>query len=228
MNPGQQSKSKAPPWFCRSERTPVPTNNAAPEIAAVRYHDRMRVSLPMVGVVFAAFTAAQQPPLQAPKSSTDSVAWGSAVSGLRLGIAFGSDPSKLTLQVFLQNVATVAQDLTIGNENGKGPSYDYMKFIATAPDGKQQVGLHRSVYVPIAGLVLPLSVRLNAGETHGLEIPLNDIIFASRTTVTLDALVKQGHSVRVRFEVTQQAAEWAKLSHSWIGTLSSAEISPAH
>jgi hypothetical protein len=82
-----------------------------------------------------------------------------------------------TLLVLLQDVGSLAVDVTIGNEKGTGPSYDYMKFIVTAPDGRQQVGLHRGVYVPIAGLVLPLSVHLQAGGIHKIEISLNDIIF---------------------------------------------------
>jgi hypothetical protein len=188
----------------------------------------MKFAVPVLTVMFAAFGAAQQPNPQVPNSSTPSVAWGSAFNGLRLGVAFGSGPFKRTLLVVFQNVGSVAVDVTTGNENGKGPSYDYMKFIVTAPDGIQHVCLHRGVYVPIAGLFLPLSVHLMAGATHELELPLDDIILASRTTVTLDTLVKQGHSVRVRYEVTQADADWVKLSHSWIGTLSTSELSPVH
>jgi hypothetical protein len=155
----------------------------------------------------------------------DGVAWGQPVNGLRLGAAFGSDPAKPTLRVVFQNVGSAVQDLLTGAESGRGPMYD-MKFIATAPDGKQREGLHISAFWPIGGFVGPLSVRLNAGEIHELEFPLKDIIYASRTTVRLDALVKQGYSVRVRFEATQAGADWAKLSAPWIGTVSSAEVSP--
>src|ERR1035441_6942053 len=100
----------------------------------------------------------------------DAVAWGSDVNGLRLGAAFGSDPSKATLRVLLQNVGSEFEDFVIGHEAG-GPIYDSLKFNATAPDGRQLELLHRSLYTAIAGLVLPLSVGLNPGTTHKMEFP---------------------------------------------------------
>jgi hypothetical protein len=161
-------------------------------------------------------------------SGADSIAWGTPVNGLRLGASFGSDPAKPTLRIALQNVGSEPKELVLGHEAG-GTVYDSLKFVATAPDGKQQELVHRSLYVygAVAGLVLPFSVRLNAGETHELEFPLKDIIYASRTTVTLEALVKQGYSVRVQFEAFQADANFAKLSRPWIGTVSSGEVSPA-
>jgi hypothetical protein len=152
---------------------------------------------------------------------------GSPVDGLRLGIAYGSDASKLTLRVSLQNVGSEFRDVVIGHQAG-GPIYDSLKFIVATPDGKRLELLHRSLYTAIAGLILPFSVGLTAGTTHKMEFPLADIIYASRTTVTLDALMKQGYSVRVRFEVTKADASWAGLLRPWIGTLSSAEVLPAH
>jgi len=60
-------------------------------------------------------------------------------------------------------------------------------------------------------VLLPLSIRLITGGTQELKVPLADIIYSSpTTTVRLDALVKQGYSVRVRFEANQAAADWAK------------------
>ena len=150
-------------------------------------------------------------------SGADSVAWGTPVDGLRLGASFGSDPAKPTLRIVFENVGSIPEELVLGHEAG-GKVYDSLKFIATAPDGKQQELVHRSLYIygAVAGLILPFSVWVNAGETHELEFPLKDIMYASRTTVTLDVLVKQGYSVRVRFE-----------SKPWIGTVSSEEVSPA-
>ncbi len=146
---------------------------------------------------------------------TDTVAWGSSVNGLRLGIAFGSNPSKPTLRILFQNVSSDSEELLIGHEAGS-PIYDSLKFIAMAPDGNKREGFHKSVFTPIAGLVLPFSLRLTAGA------------IASRTTITLDALVKEGYSIRVRFEANQRDADWARLSHAWVGSVSSAEILPPH
>lgn len=186
----------------------------------------MRLSFAVVVVSCVASLALAQ---ESPKL-TDTVAWGSAVNGLRLGIVFGSDLSKPTLRIVFQNVGSAVQEVLIGHEAGR-PLYDSMKFIATDPNGKQQEGFHINVFSPLAGRVLPISVRLNAGAVHELEVLLNDITYSYRTvsyrTLTLETLVKQGYSVRVRFEANQSDADAAGLLHSWVGTLSSAEISPA-
>jgi hypothetical protein len=161
----------------------------------------------------------------------DTVAWDSSVNGLRLGIAFGSDPFKPTLRILLQNVGSDCEEVLVGYKAGS-PIYDSLKFTAMAPDGNKRGSFHKSVFTPIAGLVLPFSVRLNAGALHELEFPLTEIIYPSRTTATLESLVKQGYSVRVQFEADRRSAEWAsldsRLSHAWIGSVSSAEISPPH
>ena len=142
---------------------------------------------PTMLMVVIALAAAQQAP-----KPTDRVAWGSAVDGLRIGAAFGSDPSKPTLRVLFQNVGSVeVQHVIIGAESGRGPIYN-MKFIATAPDGMEREGVHVSAFGLVGGVVLPLSIWLNAGGTHELEFPLTDIIYTPGMTVRLDALLKQG------------------------------------
>jgi hypothetical protein len=159
--------------------------------------------------------------------AADTVAWGSPVGGLRLGIAFGPDPSKPTFRVLLENVGSEVLDVLVGHEAGS-PIYDSLNFIATALDGKKQVGFHRSVFTPIAGLVLPFSVRFDAGQTRELDFPLADIVYPSGTNVTLETLAKQGYSVRVQFAVDQRSADWADLSRPWVGVVSSAQVLPAH
>jgi hypothetical protein len=161
-----------------------------------------------------------------PGFGADSFAWGPAVNGLRLAAALGDDPSKPTLRIAFQNVGSETQEVVLGHEAG-GAIYDSLKFIAIAPDGKQQELLHRSLYRAVGGLILPFSAVLNPGGTHELEFPLKDIIYASRTTVMLDDLLKQGYSVQVRFEANQFDANWERLARPWIGTLTSTGISQA-
>jgi hypothetical protein len=139
---------------------------------------------------------------QAPKP-TDGVAWGSVVDGLRIGAAFGSDPSKPTLRVLFQNVGSVlVKHVVIGAETGRGPIYN-LKFIATAPDGMEREGVHVSGFA-VAGALVPLSIWLNNGGIYELEFPLTDIVYLPTKVrldkVRLDALLDQGYSVRVRFE----------------------------
>ena len=112
--------------------------------------------------------------------AADGLSWGPTVNGLRLGAAFGSDSSKRTLRTELQNVGPEFIDVMIGHE-AVGMIYDSLKFVATAPDGKEITLIHRSLYTVIAGLLLPFSVGLKAGESYSLELSLKDIIHASAT-----------------------------------------------
>jgi hypothetical protein len=187
----------------------------------------MRIS----GVLVTAVALALVPSV----SAANSIAWGPTVNGLRLGASFGSDPAKPTLRVVFENVGPTVQDVLIGHNSGE-PIYDSLTFITTATGGRSQEGAHISAFSSVGGMVVPIFVRLNAGEKSDLEFPLKEIIYTSPTSVRLDALVKQGYSVRVRFEVKQASADWAKqqtagdwakLSWPWIGTMSSAEVSPA-
>jgi hypothetical protein len=181
----------------------------------------------------------QQTSVQTPNSSTDSVAWGSPAKALRLGIAFGSDPSKLTLRVLLQNVGSDFEEVLIGHEYGD-TFYPSMNFLATSPTGEEREGWWGQSR-PIAGRILPVSVRLDAGAIHEQEFLLKDIIYPSQTTVTLDTLVKRQWSVRLRFEVKQPDPKsfpnfdfgWpgslgVDQLHAWIGSVNSASISPTH
>ena len=177
--------------------------------------------------------------IRTPNSSTDSVAWGSPNNAVRLGVAFGSEPSKPTLRVLLQNVGSDFEEVLIGHEYGD-TFYPSMNFLATSPTGEEREGWWGESR-PIAGRILPVTVRLDAGTIHAQEFLLKDIIYPSQTTVTLDTLVKRQWSVRLRFEVKQPDPKsfpnfdfgWpgslgADQLHAWIGLLNSAEISPAH
>src|ERR1035438_1643859 len=55
--------------------------------------------------------------------AADELAWGQIINGLRLGAAFGSDPSRPTLRIELQNVGLEFLDVVIGHEAG-GMIYD--------------------------------------------------------------------------------------------------------
>jgi hypothetical protein len=190
-------------------------------------------------LVIAGSAMGQQASAQTPNSSTDSVAWGSPVNALRLGIAFGSDPSKLTLRVLLQNVGSDFEEVLIGHEYG-ATFYPSMNFLATSPTGEEREGWWGQSR-PIAGRILPMSLRLNAGTIHEREFLLKDIIYPSQTTVTLDTLVKRQWSVRLRFEVKQPDPKsfpnfdfgWPSSLgvdqlHAWIGLLDSPSISTLH
>ena len=158
----------------------------------------MKLSFAVVVALFTCFASAQQPTLQAPRSPTNSIAWGSTVNGLRLGVAFGSGAAKPTLRVVLENVGPEVRDVFIGYENGRGPVYS-LKFVANVRGGKVREGSDIAMFFPVEGLVQPVALRLDAGAKHEIVFPLENIIYSSRTD-TLETLVKNGYRVLVLFE----------------------------
>lgn len=161
-----------------------------------------------------------------PGFGADVVAWGSTVNGIRLGISFGSASSELELRVFLKNVGSAAQEILIGSQVGTGIAVD-LKFIATAPDGKEREGFEINSFTPLAGLVLPAVIRLEPGATHELHFPLKNIICIEKPgDVTFATLVRQRSSLRVSLETDDKSARWAGLSSPWIGKVVSGELSP--
>jgi len=154
--------------------------------------------------------------LALPGSAADSIAWGTPVKGLRLGISLTPE-----LHILLENVGPSRQEFVIGHEWGRGSSVD-LRFFATARDGKEREGYEISSFTPIAGLVLPVIVRLDPGAIHELSFPLHQIICIQKPDdVTFEALAKQGASLHVFLETDEKTAAWAglssALSSTWIG-----------
>lgn len=158
-------------------------------------------------------------------SPADLIAWGAAVNGMRLGISFGSASPELELRIFIQNVGSATQEILIGRQVGKGTALD-LRFLATAPDGKEREGFEINSFTPVAGLVLPAVIRLGPNATHELRFLLKKIICIERPgDITFDALVKQRSSVRVSLETDDGSTKWAGLSSPWIGRAVSGELS---
>ena len=174
-----------------------------------------------IGVVWiatAAFTAVL------PGLCADVVAWGSTVNGVRLGISLGPASSELELRVFLENLGQATQEILIGGQVGKGTAVNF-KFIATSPDGKEREGFEINSFTPIAGLVVPVVIRLDPGATNELHFPLKNIICIGKPwDLTFEALVKQRSSVRISLETDAKSAKWAGISSPWIGKVDSGEL----
>ena len=154
--------------------------------------------------------------------AADSIAWGIAVNGLRLGVVFGADP---TIRVVFQNVSGQDQDVLLGYQNGRDPAYN-LKFIAKGRDGKLREGHELAAFYPVEGLVQPVSLVLSSVRKYEIVFPLKNIIYSP--TDTLERLLKDGYSVRVFFEAGRgEPTMGGTLPHHWVGKLESAEISPA-
>ncbi len=162
-------------------------------------------------------------------SAADSVAWGEAVSGIRMGIGFKVPSPDIELRILIQNVGSDKREILIGDQIGNDTSVDLLvnlRFTATAADGKKRQGYEKNAF-SIFSLSKPAIIQLDPGATHELMFPLNQIICVEKPgNLTFDDLVKQGFSVHVSLETDDASARWARLSSPWIGKMLSGELSP--
>ena len=152
----------------------------------------------------------------------DTVAWGSVVNGMRLGIGLGTASSETRLRVLCQNVGAVEQDVVISEE------FDNLSFTVTAPNGrKYQVFDVRLLGAPPGpGVVItarPVVAPLNSRAIREFRFSLRKLIcVVDRRDITLETLLQQRYSVRAHFEIDTTAASAAP--HPWTGRMTSAEF----
>src|SRR5882757_9742280 len=72
--------------------------------------------------------------------SAETIAWGHAANGLRLGIAVHRAPSGSDLRVQLENTSTAALDVLIGYRAGKGIAFSF-RFFAKDRQGIEREGV---------------------------------------------------------------------------------------
>jgi len=193
------------------------------ETAAIAYAWTMKIFCLVLLAVSATLVASPQEST----ASTDGSAWGSAVNGLRLGVAFSSHPSKPTIRIIFENVSRRVQEVLLGYSNGRGPVYN-LKFIVKAGDGKMLEAADIGMFYPVEGLVQPVSVSLGPvhSRQHELVFPLKNIfVYSSPTVETFESLLNKGYSVRVTFEAQRGEPPLDTLSNPWIGKAESAEVS---
>ena len=163
--------------------------------------------------------------IEAPSSGADAIAWGTPVDGLRLGISVAVDSPDRTLRVVLQNVSPALQEIVIGYGVGKGVAPSF-RFFATTADGREREGFEINSFTPIAGLVIPVTIRLDSGASHELRFGLKKIICIGKPwDITFDVLSRQRCSFHVSLEIDSKSAQWAALSHPWLGKANSAVVS---
>src|SRR3954452_20607552 len=154
----------------------------------------------------------------------DIVAWGPASGGLWLGVACPQESGEPTLRVLLENTNPTPLEVLIGHATGKGVMYD-IRFFARSRQGVEREGFELNTFTPIAGLILPEVVRIEAGKTFELLIPLKRIITIEKETdPSFETLMKLGYTVHVSLETTAKTAEWAASTKPWIGKATSAGV----
>jgi hypothetical protein len=103
--------------------------------------------------------------------AADSLFWGAARDGLRLGIGLAPATSEPMLRVVFENVGPAKQELLLGGTTGNGPIHN-LKFTATAPDGTECEVLNLAGAGFVAGLLLPR--RDSRNRAHPQEAHLRE------------------------------------------------------
>lgn len=156
--------------------------------------------------------------------AADGVVWGRPDNSIRLGIGFGPDSTQPELRVVLQNIGSTAQYVRIGHQVGTQTAVD-LKFLATTPEGKTFEGFEINSFTPVAGLVLPVMIKLEPGATHEWRFPMKNIICVQKPgNVTFDALVNMRSSIRVSLEAYEGPG--GNESVRWLGKVASGRLSP--
>jgi hypothetical protein len=147
--------------------------------------------------------------------------------GFKLSLAVDAGAPDLALRVSVQNISETPLDVVIGHQVGKDVIYD-LRFFATSPDGKEREVYDYRSFTPIAGLVLPVVVRIASGETKEYTFLAKKIIAIERAgDITLDTLLAQGYSLRVSLEVVDSHQLGSGITErSWIGKVVSRSLCP--
>jgi hypothetical protein len=169
------------------------------------------------GMLAVGFLAASQAAFCA-----DALTWGTAVNGLRLGIGSDAGAPDLTLRIAIQNTGDKSVDVLIGHEIGKGTVYD-VRFFATSPDGKEREVYDLRSFTAVGGLILPVVIKLDPGETKEYAFVAKKIIAIERAAdITLETLLAQGFSVRASLEVGDSRQLGSGITErSWLGKVAS-------
>jgi hypothetical protein len=175
------------------------------------------MKLAYAGMLAVGFLAASQAAFCA-----DALTWGTAVNGLRLGIGSDAGAPDLTLRIAIQNTGDKSVDVLIGHEIGKGTVYD-VRFFATSPDGKEREVYDLRSFTAVGGLILPVVIKLDPGETKEYAFVAKKIIAIERAAdITLETLLAQGFSVRASLEVGDSRQLGSGITErSWLGKVAS-------
>ncbi len=144
----------------------------------------------------------------APHLHAEDIQWGTAVSGLRLGVSIAQGGSGRELHVIFRNDSPWQLHLLIAQQGGGPPviGYDF-DVRAVSPDGKadDRLGYWISgdlgVLVPI-GLVTPYVAALPPGRMYRVSMPIRIFFrFQAGGQLGLEERLRQGYKVRVSYAI---------------------------
>lgn len=167
-----------------------------------------------------------------PCSAADGVSWGTALSGIRLGVSIQDGPEGKELHVAFQNVGSTPQSLVVEQFGGGMPSADnyFFDIVAVGPDRKAHrinfwTGSGPGRLVPV-GLVWQRVQEIPARRTYEFRHLLKYLVeFHKGGDIPLENLLRQGYTVRIDYKVQPRSVEesLSRYPSLWTGEIQSGE-----
>ncbi len=158
------------------------------------------------------------------RAEGDSLQWGPAVDGLRMGIGFGPASPEPQLRLVFENTSAAQIDVPLGSTSDKGPVYD-LEFTLTSPDGKKQSSLFNMNGPPgVQKAVQPILAQLKRGGRYEILLAMKKFVYLDNGTErTLPQMLSMHYSVHAMIDTTADA----RANHvrgQWLGKIVSGEL----
>jgi hypothetical protein len=148
------------------------------------------------------------------------IAWGDAVDGLRLGLAYGPASQ---LRIVLENNGKVERNIPLGSSSAKGAVYD-LEFTITSPGGRKALIFNLNGPAGIAASPEPIIAHLAPKASYEILLPLSKFVFLEDgKNRTLPEMLKLHYSVQASLDTTPNARV-ERTRSEWTGRLSSGDL----
>ncbi len=142
--------------------------------------------------------------------------WGRVQNDLQLGIEWApeSTQSGSVLHISMKNVGSHKREISIGIDGSAGPVYD-VKIVAVRPRDPHEYVAFDLNALKMEGppFLTSKSVILEPGATYVFVYPVKQLICViDRKDTPLGNLLKQGYSVRARFETPAVEVQTSELA----------------
>ncbi len=154
----------------------------------------------------------------------DSLQWGAAVDGLRLGIGFGPTSPEPQLRLVFENPKAPQIDVPLGSTSDKGPVYD-LEFTLTSPDGKKQSSIFNMNGPPgVQKAVQPILAQIKRSGRYEILLAMKKFVYLDNgAEKTLPQMLALHYSVHAAIDTTADA----RANHvrgQWLGRIVSGEL----
>ena len=160
----------------------------------------------------------------AASAADDSLQWGAAAGGLRLGIGFGPASPDPQLRLVFENTGQPEIDVPLGSTSEKGPVYD-LEFTLTSPDGKKEFSIFNMNGPPgIQKSVQPILAQLKRGGRYEILLAMKKFVYIDNgKEKTLPGLLAEHYSVHAALDTTADARS-NHVRGQWLGRIISGEL----